>query len=46
MKEKRKIIEEAKMLAHLNKPSSTNSLYKLFTYILQQNKHKINKSRC
>lgn len=45
MKEKKKI-EEAKMLAHLNNPSPTNSLYKLFNYILLYNNNKINKSRC
>lgn len=45
MKEKRKI-EEAKMLAHLNNSSSTNSLYKLFIHILHQNQNKINKGGC
>lgn len=39
MNKKRKI-EEAKMLAHLNNPSSSNSLYKLFNNILLQIKNK------
>jgi len=44
---KKKIEEAFKMFPHLkNNPSSTNSLYKLFKYILLYYNSKINKSRC